>query len=157
MRRIALATGLCLTLIAAGCSSAPEPVATATATATAKPTVSAPTPVPTKAPEFNASGTAPQNLGYFELVLQQLLEVNASPSGRQIIDHLVASGFDKSQMELSAAETAIGGKVDSLQFSVIMNGTCLIGQVSPEGYHAISASLLGTGTCLVGKTPPIDW
>lgn len=153
MRSLAFAAALCLTVAIAGCSSQPAPVATATAT----PTITAPTPQPTSAPTLKADGTALQNIAYFELVLQQLLEVNGNPTGREIIDHLVVSGFDKSQMEVSASKTAIGGKVDSVQFSVAMGDSCLIGQWFPGEYNAITAPLLGTNTCLVGKTAPIDW
>lgn len=153
MRRLAFATVLVLTGALAACTAETPPVAAPTT----QPTITAPSAEPIAAPVLKPEGTALQNIDYFELVLQQLLEANANPTGRQIIDHLVAAGFDKSQMELSSPTTAIGRKADSVQFSVNMNGSCLIGQWSPEGYDAIEGPLLGVGTCLVGKTPPIDW
>jgi hypothetical protein len=69
----------------------------------------------------------------------------------------VASGFDKSQMELTADTTAVGLEADNIQFSVKINDGCLIGQNGNVGVHTVTAPVLATGTCLVGNTRAIDW
>lgn len=118
---------------------------------------SASSSAPPAAPELQPAGTAEDNLAYFTAVVSSLLSAEPEASGRDIIDHLVASGFDKSAMELTADTTAVGLEADNLQFSVAMNGSCLIGQEGNVGLHTITAPLLATGTCLVGNTRAIDW
>jgi hypothetical protein len=102
-------------------------------------------------------GTAEDNLPYFTAVVSALLSAEPDASGRDIVDHLAQSGFDKSSMELTADTTAVGLEADNLQFSVRMNGGCLIGQEGNVGLHTVTAPLLATGTCLVGNTRAIDW
>jgi hypothetical protein len=60
-------------------------------------------------------------------------------------------------MEVTPDRTAINGAADNIQFSVRLNGSCLIGQYGNIGYASTTAQLLSTGRCLVGATRPIDW
>jgi hypothetical protein len=139
----------------AGCSSA-APVATPTATASPAPTIS--NPEETTAPlALNPDGTALQNKEFFDSVMSPFIESAPDSGGREIIDHLVSAGFDKSQMELTPDTTAVGLEADNIQFSVRMNDTCLVGQSGNVGYHSLAAPILSTGTCLVGNTRAIDW
>ncbi len=144
-----------MALGAAACGS-PTPEATPPATST-MPTIVAPTVAPEVIPELNPNGTALQNLDYFDYVLRELIAETSTPTGRQIIDRLAESGFDKSQMELTPERTPIGGAADNIQFSVKINGTCLLGQSGNVGFITIAADLLATDTCLVGNTQPINW
>ncbi|WP_157005977.1 DUF6993 domain-containing protein [Agromyces laixinhei] len=130
-----------------------------TAPATTRPTPADPgTPVAT-APEFHPELAATENLPYFDWVNAGVIAANAAAGGRDFIDALVAAGFDKAQMQVTADATTIGDPADSMQFSVVFQGECLVGQYGPksDGYHGAVRPLLGTGTCLVGQTRTIDW
>lgn len=133
----------------------PEP----TAPATARPTPSDPGAATPTAPEFRPELSATENLAYFDWVNGGVVAANASAGGRDFIDALVAGGFDKAQMQVTSDTTTEGKPADSVQFSVLFQGECLIGQYGPAsgGYHGAVRPPLGTGTCLVGQTRPIDW
>ena len=77
--------------------------------------------------------------------------------GENVVQQLVAAGFNKADMEITPNETAIGERVDSIIFSVRFKGECLIGQILPGDYSVSLAPMLGTGFCLVGTTRPIDF
>jgi len=139
----------------AGCS-ADEPVAVPSNTATPAPSSSAPEETATPL-ALNPQGTAAENLEFFNSVMTPFLTTSPESGGREIIDHLVAAGFDKSQMELTPDTTAAGLEADNIQFSVRMNDTCIVGQSGNVGYHSFAAPILSTGTCLVGNTRAIDW
>ncbi|QLD13136.1 hypothetical protein HW566_00515 [Microbacterium oleivorans] len=82
-----------------------------------------------------------------------------SVAGRAYIDALVAAGFDKGAMQVTADRTSVGDPVDSLQFSVSWQGECLVGQVGPStpAPTALVLPELDSGGCLVGDTRSIDW
>ncbi|TFC01387.1 hypothetical protein E3O42_10615 [Cryobacterium adonitolivorans] len=138
----------------AGCSAAPVdgPAPTESAMASPTPTEAAP-------PALVPAGTATENLPYFDSVITAALSADPNAAGRSYIDALVAAGFDKTKMEVTADATTKGEPADSIQFSVNVTGGCLIGQHGPStgGYHSVVAPLLATGTCLVGATRQIDW
>ncbi|MBM7830311.1 hypothetical protein JOE59_001016 [Agromyces cerinus] len=127
--------------------------------ATGRPTPSAPGTAAPTAPEFRPELSATENLPYFDWVNSGVVAANASAGGRDFIDALVAAGFDKAQMQVTADTTTIGEAADSVQFSVLFQGECLVGQYGPksDGYHGAVRPPLGTGACLVGQTRPIDW
>jgi hypothetical protein len=141
----------------AGCT-APSPEAGATSatspSSTVRPTQSA-LPAPTLKPGLSAG----ENLTFFDFVNQGVVTANPDAGGRDFVDALVAAGFDKSQMEVTADRTTVDLTADSVQFAVLFQGECLIGQYGPAsgGYHSAVRPPLGTGGCLVGQTRPIDW
>ena len=144
----------------AGCTAAtPGPtLRPASQTASAAPTASAsPTPVapPTLRPELSAD----ENLAYFDSVNLGVVAANSAAGGRDFIDALVAAGFDRSQMEVTADRTTVDLEADSVQFAVLFQGECFVGQYGSAsgGYHSAVRPALGTGGCLVGETRPIDW
>ncbi|RLQ85911.1 hypothetical protein D9V28_03405 [Mycetocola zhadangensis] len=143
-------------LVLTGCST-PD---AATSSTPAKPptTTEAPVAEPTT-PVLLPSGSAEENLPYFDHVNAQTLAANPASDGRAFVDGLVAAGFDKAAMEVTLDTTTIGKPADSIQFSVKWNEYCLIGQNGDGvgGYHSTVGRVLGTGTCLIGKTRPIDW
>lgn len=162
-RRTATAWAACLLvglgpvgLGLAGCS-APGDTPASTAPATAVAGTETPTTAPV--PEFDPAGSAAQNQAYFDSVITAALAADANAAGRSYIDALVAGGFDKTTMQVTSDTTTMGVAADSIQFSVIVNDECLIGQNGPSsgGYHSVVAPLLATGTCLVGATRQIDW
>ena len=55
-------------------------------------------------------------------------------------------------MLVTADRTSIDLTPGSIQFSVLLNGSCLIGQwgKSADGYHGEAATVLSTGNCLIG-------
>jgi hypothetical protein len=126
--------------------------------ATPKPSAT-PTPGETAAaaPELNLNGTAGQNQAYFDQVNAAHIAAGGTLDGRSFVDSLVAAGYPKAAMELTPDRTAAGNGADNIQFSIRLNGTCLIGQYGNVGYVSSALPILTTGNCLVGLTRPIDW
>jgi hypothetical protein len=156
MVAVSALAGAALVVVLAACSASPpaQPSASASPStpATTRPTPSAP---PTLNPQLSAS----ENLPYFDSVNVAVVAANAEAGGRDFIDALVAAGFDKAQMQVTADRTTVDLQADSVQFSVLFQGECLVGQYGPAsgGYHGAVRPPLGTGGCLVGDTRPIDW
>jgi len=145
-----------LALALTGCTPGAKPTASPTPTPT--PT-STPTATGTPAPELVPGGTAQENLPFFNKVNQATLAANPGAQGRDFIDALVAAGFTKADMQVTVDTTTIGLKANSIQFSVKMGDTCLIGQNGADagGYNSEVTPVLSTGACLIGQTRPIDW
>ena len=152
--------GAALVIGAAGCSPTPAPEVTAdpTPTPSASPSETTP-PTPTADPVLRQELSASENLPYFDAVNLGVIAANAEAGGRDFIDALIAAGFDRAQMQVTADRTTIDLQADSVQFAVLFQGECLVGQYGPAsgGYHSAVRPALGTGGCLVGQTRPIDW
>lgn len=139
-----------LTVGLSGCSAADaggEPaVPTSTPTATARPEPSIP-------PTPDASLSPTQNLAYFDRAVKAVLAKDASAPGEKLLQALAAAGFDPATMEVTPDRTTADLEADSIQFSVLFDGECLVGQRGPEdhGYHSMVAAPLGTGRCLLGS------
>lgn len=149
--------GAALVIGVTGCSPAvPDvtvsPLPSAPPTETTRPT---PTAAPALRPELSAS----ENLSYFDVVNLGVIAADAEAGGRDFVDALAAAGFDRAQMEVTADRTTVDLQADSVQFAVLFQGECLVGQYGPAsgGYHSAVRPALGTGGCLVGQTRPIDW
>jgi hypothetical protein len=151
--RLVGATTLLVGALALSACTAEQPAAPKPAT-TASPS---PTATEAPAPVLDPAGDAAANLEFFHSVNRALLATTPTPNGQQIIDNLVTSGFTKADMEITPDVTVGKEAADSIQFSVRINGSCLVGQNGVTGYNAVAAPLLGTGKCLVGATRPIDW
>jgi len=152
MRRSTALTGVIAAfavLVLVGCVDVPAPAPS--------PTSAPSTAVGPEEPELDLDGSASDNLAYFDVTNTTLVAAGGSLDGRAFIDNLVAAGFPKSDMEVTADRTAINLAADNVQFAVRLNGTCLIGQYGNIGYASTTADLLATGRCLVGQTRPIDW
>ncbi|WP_350349712.1 hypothetical protein ABIQ69_07355 [Agromyces sp. G08B096] len=150
----ALAGSALLIVLAACTAGDPQPTATPESSPSPRPTPTE-APAPTLRPELSAA----ENLAYFDSVNQAVVTADPNAGGRAFIDALVAAGFDKAAMQVTADRTTIDLAADSVQFSVLFQGECLIGQYGPNsgGYHGAVRPVLGTGACLVGQTRPIDW
>jgi hypothetical protein len=98
-----------------------------------------------------------QNLAYFNAIGRTKIGNHPSIQGKAIVDDLVAAGFDKKAMEITPDKTSIGLAAWNIEFSVKLNGTCLIGQAGNVGFNSFAAPLLASGKCLVGTTRKIDW
>jgi hypothetical protein len=118
-----------------------------------------PTASSTAVPVLDLAGTAKQNLAYFDKVGHALLDDNAAANanGRTIVDYFVQAGFPKKDMEVTPDKTSIGLAASNIEFSVKINGSCLIGQAGNVGFNSFAAPLVSTGTCLIGQTRKIDW
>jgi len=149
----AVAAGALLVAISA-CTTTPEAKPTARPTATA---TGAPAPTAAPDPLIVPTGDAAANLPFFDFVNRRLLDTVPTPNGQQIVENLVAAGFAKADMEITPDTTVGKEAAGSIQFSVRVNGTCLVGQTGEAGYNAVAAPLLGTGKCLVGTTRTIDF
>ncbi|WEO75845.1 hypothetical protein BJQ94_10655 [Cryobacterium sp. SO2] len=152
---------LIVVLALAGCAGTAATPAPSTAASTTEPSASEAAPSPTEpaAPVLLPTGTATDNLPYFDSVITATLATEANPPGRTLIDALVAAGFEKDHLEVTADTTTMGKPADSIQFAVKFNAECLVGQNGPSsgGFHSVVAPMLATGTCLVGATRQIDW
>ncbi len=141
----------------AGCttqSPPPAPSIGPSVLPTATPgSTSTPSPIPT----FDPSGSAEDNLAYFNQVGFGLLTHDPSANGRTIVDWFVSHGFDKANMQVTPDKTSIGLQAWNIEFSVELNGTCLIGQAGNVGFHSYAGPLLATGKCRIGATRKIDW
>ncbi|UAJ81211.1 hypothetical protein IT072_09640 [Leifsonia sp. ZF2019] len=150
----ALALAFSAALALTGCVPGATPSSTPTASAT-------PTATSTAAAEAKLipGGTAAQNLPFFDQVNKATLAANPEAKGRDFIDALVAAGFTKADMQVTVDTTTIGLKANSIQFSVKMGDTCLIGQNGADagGYNSMVTPVLSTGACLIGQTRAIDW
>jgi hypothetical protein len=154
---VLIGPALALAVALSACSS-PSPT---TPTPTASTPVDSPTPTATvpAGPVLVPNGTASQNLPFFNTVNQATIAAKPGAQGRDFIDALVAAGFPKSDMQVTADTTTIGLKANSIQFSVQLGATCLIGQYGADagGYQSTTSATLATGGCLIGQTRPIDW
>lgn len=152
---IASAAALVFAALLAGCSAAAPTPTERTASSSA---TSTPAPVPSVLPTLNPKGTAKENLGFFDFVNNRTLAGNSNPSAQQFVDGLAAAGFPKSQMQMTADKTTVNLTPGSVQFSVLINGGCLIGQFGTDigGYHSTVAPVLSTGKCLIGDTVPVQ-
>ena len=128
-------------------SAAPAPSPVASAPATSSP------------PALVPGGTAAQNLPFFDQVNRATLAANPNAKGPDFINALVAAGFPKADMQVTVDTTTIGLKANSIQFSVRMGATCLVGQNGADagGYSSEVTAVLASGTCLIGDTRPINW
>ena len=107
--------------------------------------------------QFLPNGDAEDNKAYFDSIASVVSAENRTPRGRKFVDALVAGGFDKEAMEVTFDKTAIDLFADNVQFSVLIDGSCIIGQDGNVGYQSTVLPMLTTGTCLIGETRPIDW
>jgi hypothetical protein len=113
-------------------------------------------PVAAEVPKMLPGGTALANRGFFDYVNKKLFATNAKPGGKAIIDNLVASGFDKSAMQITPDKTSVLRlDADSIVFSVRIGTDCLIGQIGGHGYRSTVGPMLSDGVCLAGKTQSI--
>ncbi|GGH39090.1 DUF6993 domain-containing protein [Microbacterium album] len=147
---------LALVTVLAGCVPEPAP------TPTAEPPASAPDPAPTHEPPVALvpDGTATDNLPIFTEVTERVWASEHRAEGRAYIDALVEAGFDKADMQVTEDTSTVGNPAESMQFSVLWKGECLVGQVGPDIGEAVTRVLgaLENGTlCLLGNTRPIDW
>jgi len=158
-RALAASTVLLVTLALAACTTPDEPDTTPmpVPTSSASPSASASaTPAPPAA-VLDPAGSAAGNQAFFDSTMAALLASTPDPDGRTIIDALVAAGFDKATMELTADKTAIGLDADSVQFTVRFADGCIVGQQGNIGYHSAVLPVLSTGKCLIGQTRAINW
>ncbi|MFE5671882.1 DUF6993 domain-containing protein [Agromyces sp. NPDC056523] len=162
-RRVAWAAAIAVltALAAAACTSGgqADPMVPASGSPTATASAGATAPPGSAPPALLPDGSATDNLPYFDAINRAVIDADAGAGGRAFVDALVAAGFEKATMEVTADATTIGDPADSIQFSVRFGEGCLIGQYGPrsEGYHSGVGSALGTGDCLIGETRPIDW
>ena len=158
---VALAFVAATTLLLAACTGTTTPEAT-TPSASRTPDVGARQPVaPTAAPTadpaaaFVPGGTAEENLPIFTKVVVDQWAAGSGVNSTAYIDALVATGFDITAMETTSSTTTLGSDVESLQFSVLIQGSCLVGQVGASTGDPIAVILpeLKDGGCLVSVTP----
>jgi hypothetical protein len=155
-----VATTAAATLLAfalAGCVQgprvAPTPLPLPDAPSATPTSTNTPAPVAT----FNPDGSAAANLAYFNKVGHALLDSHESSDGETIVNWFVAHGFNKKAMEITPDKTSIGLQAWNIEFSVNMNGTCLIGQAGNVKFQSTAQPLLATGKCLIGQTRTINW
>lgn len=156
-RALAALSILAAAMAIAAC--APESVSpTADPTAPAPSGSAAPAPGPEPEPTLAPEGTAADNLPLFSRVVADVWGSEQRDQGRAYIDALVAAGFDKAAMQVTADRSTVGNAAESILFSVRWGDDCLLGQVGPEtGDPVTTADAAIDGVCLIGNTRPIDW
>lgn len=141
------------TAVLGSCSASPD-------VEKVKPTAIATASTTPNTPVMVADGTAVDNLPLFTTVTAHVWASDDRAEGRAYIDALVAAGFAKDRMQVTADRTTVGNPVESLQFSVAWGDQeCLVGQVGPSTGEPVTVVVpqLAQGRCLVGTTHPIDW
>lgn len=136
-------------------ADAPAASATASPAAAASPDATA----SPSAPILVADGSAAENLPFFTEIVESVWASPDRASGRAYIDALVTAGFDKQSMQVTADTSTVGNPAESIQFSVLWDDECLVGQVgSATGEpYTVVVPKLAEGSCLIGATRPIDW
>ncbi|OUE24882.1 DUF6993 domain-containing protein [Clavibacter michiganensis] len=155
--RALVAPALLGALLLSACTqspAAPEPTASAAVTEGVDPGASP--AAPTIAP-VDPDGTAEGNLPAFEATAGGVVAADPNAQGRALVDALVAAGFPKDRMEVTADATPLGNSVDSILVSVRLQDGCLIGQRAQDGFSAHVEPVLSSDRCLVGQTRSIDW
>ncbi|WES65265.1 hypothetical protein P0L94_04140 [Microbacter sp. GSS18] len=165
-RRGRLGAVLALAVAVSGCAAAggaatdATPSASVIAPTAATDATPSPTPTPTADPTaFDADADVEHNLAVFRSVVEDVWAGDGRTQGRAYVDALVAAGFSKAAMEVTADTTTIGNAAETIQVAVLWREQCLIGQVGPATGEpvAVSVPALAEGRCLVGDTRPIDW
>ncbi|WP_349897190.1 DUF6993 domain-containing protein [Parafrigoribacterium soli] len=151
---VALVGASLLILALVGCTGAPVSPKPSQGEASAS---ARPSSTPTPAPKYYPDGTAKGNKPVFDSVSRGVRAANPSAGGRDVIDALVAAGFDRANMQLTPDKTTINRAADSVLFSVRIGTDCLLGQFSGSEYTSSIQAALTSGACLVGQTRPIDW
>ena len=143
--------------VLSGCTGPPSPAPTRSTTApTSSPSATATAPAD---PVLHPGGTAAENLPLFTAVAEKVWGSSKKAKGRAYVDALVSAGFEKAAMQVTKDTSTVGNAAESLQFSVLWDGECLVGQVGPATGKPVTAVMpaLDDKTCLIGKTRPIDW
>ncbi|WP_240642282.1 DUF6993 domain-containing protein [Microbacterium sulfonylureivorans] len=153
--------------VLAGCAGPVSPTGSPSATATTTSPVASDGPTPSSSPSATEGsdpvlvpeGTAADNLAVFAAITEAVWASADRAAGRAYVDALVAAGFDKAAMQVTADTSTVGNPAESIQFSVRWGDECLVGQVGPATGDpvAVVVPVLDEGRCLVGATRPIDW
>jgi len=146
-------TALALAIGLSACGGGPAPAPSGSITPTATALGPEPSATPTPDPTLRPDGSALQNLEYFTWVLERAVDDGAR-KGADFIKALDRAGFDKKRMEVTPDRTAINLDADSVQFSVKINGTCLLGQYGNVGLATAAMPVLETGRCIIGSDRP---
>ncbi|MFT4229774.1 MAG: hypothetical protein QM602_05745 [Microbacterium sp.] len=158
---IAAATGvLFVGLLTAGCAPEPEQTPTSPARSASAVTQSpSPSPTASAGPVLHPDGSAADNLPLFAAVTKKVWGSSNKAKGRAYVDALVRAGFDKAAMQVTKDTSTVGNAAESIQFSVLWEGECLVGQVGPATGKPVTAVMpaLEGDLCLVGNTRTIDW
>jgi hypothetical protein len=156
--RLTAAAAIVLTASIAltACTGGSEPAPVVSGSAAASSSSGSATASSTPSPSATISAAAQAALGKFDAANKQIAASTASPTDAQIVSALVAAGFAKSAMEITADQTTIGRHVDSIEVAVKVGPTCLLGGFNGNAYSSETAPVLSTGKCLVGNTAPIS-
>ena len=151
------AGALVTAVVLGGCAATPSPTPPGPSPTR---TAATPQPAPTDSggPTLHPDGSAQDNLALFTAVTVAVWQSADRSRGLAYIDALTAAGFDRAAMQVTADTSTIGNPAESLQFSVLWSGECLVGQVGEATGEPVTAVLpaLAGGSCLVGRTQPID-
>ncbi len=131
-------------------ASTSAPTGAGSAPASATPDPGQPT-TPTAATQYEPGGTAEQNLPYFVDVITRFQASNGWGWGSgEVVDALVAAGFDGKAIEVTGSTTPNGYAAVSIETAVEFPDGCLVATLRAERATALLAPLLPTGACLVG-------
>ncbi|NYF17119.1 hypothetical protein HDC37_001947 [Microbacterium sp. AK009] len=153
-----LLSAAAVVLLLTGCTPDQTPAPPPTPTGS----VAEPAPSPDSTPAGPAlvpDGSAEDNLPFFTQIVRSVWNGDGRGAGRAYVDALVAGGFDRGAMQVTADTSTVGNPAESIQVSVRWGEQCLIGQVGEATGEPVTTVLgaLPDGACLLGETRPIDW
>ncbi|WP_022894553.1 DUF6993 domain-containing protein [Agromyces subbeticus] len=127
-----------------GCAADPEPAPVPETTPPVAPAVLVP------------DGDAEANLPFFTQVASGV-SASGTTASRDFTSALITAGFDRAAMQVTPDETPTGLAADSVSFSVLWKGDCLIGQNGAAvGGLTTVVDVPLDGACLAGPTPPVE-
>jgi hypothetical protein len=92
----------------------------------------------------------------FDAAVEPVTRTKA-PKGRAFGAALAAAGFDPGTVQFTDEETAVGLQASGIEFSVLVDGTCIVGQWGAElGYTSAMVPPLASGSCLVGAVSSLS-
>jgi hypothetical protein len=146
-------------LVIAGCTvaSTPDPTSTmAPLPAPASPQVPSDDPVAPD-PEFVPEGSAADNAEFARFVVQRRTDASSDPlRSADVAEALIAAGFARESLEVTADRTPLGLRADVVSFAVRVDDECIVGELRASTVSTVVMPGLATGRCLVGADASID-
>ncbi|QHC59381.1 hypothetical protein [Rathayibacter sp. VKM Ac-2760] len=108
--------------------------------------------------------TSPLDFESFNTINRNTIFSKGEPRGADLADALIAAGFARSNVEVTADSTTEGKRADAIFVAVKSGETCFVGQYRTKAsgedgdtkYLGASVAPLATGRCLIGDPVPVE-
>ena len=112
----------------------------------------------------NTGATSPLDFESFNMTNRKTISSIGDPRGADLTDALIAVGFARSNVEVTADSTTEGKRADAIFVAVKSGETCFLGQYRTRAsgedgdtkYLGASVAPLATGRCLIGDPVPVE-